>query len=1216
MGIYYLTLYNAKGDTIEQRNAEYCRNTADTLTVNDLAAGTYYLKIDRDYNQGAYTLSYTETPPVWADDTEPNNNFRTASKTLVPSEEVTGHLGYYYQSNASDRDTQDWYKVEITRNVKARFGFKTDGTLGIYYLTLYNAKGDTIEQRNAEYCRNTADTLTVNDLAAGTYFLKIDRDYNQGAYTLSYTETPPVWADDAEPNNNFRTASKTLISGEEVTGHLGYYYKSDASDRDTEDWYKVEINGNAKARFGFKTDGTLGIYYLTLYNAKGDTIEQRNAEYCRNTADTLTVNDLAAGTYYLKIDRDYNQGTYKLSYTISPYIIGFDMARYNNTVKIINHSNGDRFEWKFGDGATSSEKYPEHTYTRVGDFEVTQKVWFTGNNTPYETTKIFTVKGIDSYSPNKAGNGGDLIMTVYGGGLDKNTKIKLINGTNIITPDTILTKKMGSIEAVFNLHFTEAGIYDVSIGLQGEEPTVFKEGMTIEGLKYPYVLSSIEGYGNLRTGRSWPYNLNLTNTGNVIANGVYAYIAIPHDVEFISNLKPFSEIIDETKSFTYFDEELNKSFSVSNRKVKEIMDLLRIDSIEVDSLFGEPFKGRVYQLYVPKVDAGSTLKIPFRVKSTSSEISFNTSMKSFVTPINLFGSCYVPTSYEAQNKMVDILLAGLEKVPYVDKNPWYKTFVKALNIGKTAVRNASSYFGYLSAGMSEEEAWHEAYIADGQLEKANAEVIAGLQDWAMELGLEKIKGLSMEQLEKYKEDRGLFLRMALQANKNGDKQGLSIWKSVALDNNQRFERLKALQGYLNNVQDLQGFYNDINGIGGDVIELMKMAVEECPELKQKMPDILKHLFDNSGEDNLKEKRLNIGTSVDPNDITGPQGFSAERYINNSEMMEYLIRFENKAEAPLAAQIVNVYDTLNVAKYDLSTFEFSDVTIGDSVVYFPKGRKEYFTKLDMRPTLDLLVGISAKLDTVSGIVHWQFITLDPATNDLTDDPILGFLLPNKTAPEGEGSVSFRVKLKDNLPNSEIVTNLAHIVFDFNKPILTNVWKNTIDTEAPSGRVSEITLVNDSVFNVSWTGSDVGSNIRYYELYCSVNDGNFFNMGRYTGNAATLQGKLNSTYAFCAVPVDSVGNAQIKDIVAEKRITLTPSKVESPRTNYLMLHPNPASDFVIINNVAEGTLVKVYDITGCLIISEILTNEGKLDVSKLPSGIYLLEVNRRQGKLIIK
>ncbi|HHT22208.1 MAG TPA: hypothetical protein GXZ87_02695 [Bacteroidales bacterium] len=316
LGIYYLTLYNVKDGTIKQRNAEYCRNTADTLTVNDLAAGTYYLKIDRDYNQGAYTLSYSEIPPVWADDTEPNNNFRTASKTLVPGEEVTGHLGYYYQSDASDRDTQDWYKVEITRNVKARFGFKTDGTLGIYYLTLYNAKGDTIEQRNAEYCRNMADTLTVNDLAVGIYYLKIDRDYNQGAYTLSYSETVPQWANDTEPNNAYNDIGvKTLQDKQPVTGHLGYFYKQDASDRDKEDWYKVTVAKNGAGSFEFETDKTLGVYYLRLYSFRNNVLKERNSQYCRSTSGKLMVPDLEAGTYFLKIDHDYNQGTYKLTYT-------------------------------------------------------------------------------------------------------------------------------------------------------------------------------------------------------------------------------------------------------------------------------------------------------------------------------------------------------------------------------------------------------------------------------------------------------------------------------------------------------------------------------------------------------------------------------------------------------------------------------------------------------------------------------------------------------------------------------------------------------------------------------------------------------------------------------------------------------------------------------------------------------------------------------------
>ncbi len=1201
-------LYTENG---KSRSSSSSYGSQFSFSVPDLSKGDYWIYVPQYSGYGAYKMIAEFTPFDYPTDNEPNNSYETATE-LISGQTVTGQMGYWRVSG--DMDVEDWYKITIPDNMAVKFTYLTDSVLQLNNPILYiEYNGELVNRYSSPIWKYNFNN-TISDLAAGTYYLKVPRYAQYGAYKLTYTQIPLPVINDTEPNDKPQNAVDYSLN-DSITGHLGYFHHSSTIDND--DYYKIRTNKLGDLILKVNVEKPL-VHELFLYGPDSvSRIASHTAGY--DTTRTMIARGLQPNTdYFLKIHRYGGYGYYYLTSGTREYQIGFDMSRFNNTVKIMNRSNGDRFEWNFGDGtATSAEKFPEHTYTQVGDFEITQKVWFTGNNTPYVTKKVFSVKGVDRYTPFKAGNGGDLAMTVYGGGLDKNTRIKLVKDTQILTPDTIITGKLGQIEAIFNLHFAETGVYDVSIGLQGEEPTLFKEGLTIEGIKYPYVVSTIEGYGTLRSGRTWRYDLALTNTGNVMANGVYAYIAVPYDVEFTSDLKPFSSTIDETKPFSYFDEELNKTFTVSNSKVKAVMDLLRTDYTEIDSLFNEPFKGRVYQLYIPKINAGSTLKIPFRVKSTSTAISSETAMQSFVTPINLFGSCVVPTSTEAQNKAVDLLLAGLENIPYVDKNPWFKTFFKVVNIGKTAMRNAASYAGYRAGGMSDEEAWHEAYIADGQLEKANAEAIAGLQDWAMELGLDKLKGLSDQQLLKYKEDRGLFTRMSLQAYKNGDKQGLSIWKGVAFDNQRRFERLKKMQNWLNNVVDFKDRIDAISEMGeSDALEFLQIWVNECPEIKQKLPDILKHLLDNSGEGNLTKKSLYIGTSVDPNEIEGPKGFSAERYINNSQIMEYIIRFENKADAPMAAQIVNVYDTLNVEKYDLSTFELGHVTVGDSVVYFPKGRTEYFTKLDLRPVIDLKVGISAKLDTVTGIVHWQFISLDPVTNDLTNDPILGFLPPNQTAPAGEGSVAFRVKLKEDLPDAATVTNRASIVFDFNAPILTNIWKNTIDQKAPTGNVSDITLVNDTVFTVHWIGNDAGSKIRYYELYCSVNDADFVNLGRYVGNTATLKGELNSTYAFCTVPVDSVGNTETKNITAERKVTLMPNRVETLKSSYLSIYPNPAKDFLNIQLLTQdffnnNCVVEVIGVDGKkhdmgVYTGMQLTEGVKISVKDFAKGLYLLRV----------
>src|SRR5262249_34403424 len=67
---------------------------------------------------------------------------------------------------------------------------------------------------------------------------------------------------------------------------------------------------------------------------------------------------------------------------------------------------------------------------------------------------------------------------------------------------------------------------------------------------------------------------------------------------------------------------------------------------------------------------------------------------------------------------------------------------------------------------------------------------------------------------------------------------------------------------------------------------------------------------------------------------------------------------------------------------------------------------------------------------SGILTWRF------------DP---YSLPDSASdPAGsQGYVSFAVKLKPNLPTGTIISNTAHIYFDYNEAVVTNTVVNNID-----------------------------------------------------------------------------------------------------------------------------------------------------------------------------
>src|SRR5690606_31661427 len=163
-------------------------------------------------------------------------------------------------------------------------------------------------------------------------------------------------------------------------------------------------------------------------------------------------------------------------------------------------------------------------------------------------------------------------------------------------------------------------------------------------------------------------------------------------------------------------------------------------------------------------------------------------------------------------------------------------------------------------------------------------------------------------------------------------------------------------------------------------------------------------------------------------------------------------------------------TLDANVFDLSSFEFGNVTIGTDNYRVPKRRKEFVLDLDPVPGRPLRVRINAALDTLTGIIEWQFFSVDPQTGDL---PVLdGFLPPNVNFPEGEGSVSYSVNLREDIGNGVVVRNRASIIFDENEPILTNIWQNTTDLLAPQSTViAEVKA--DTVVHLRLSGNDGGS-----------------------------------------------------------------------------------------------------------------------------------------------
>ncbi|MCA2657680.1 MAG: carboxypeptidase regulatory-like domain-containing protein, partial [Microcystis sp. M049S2] len=296
--------------------------------------------------------------------------------------------------------------------------------------------------------------------------------------------------------------------------------------------------------------------------------------------------------------------------------------------------------------------------------------------------------------------------------------------------------------------------------------------------------------------------------------------------------------------------------------------------------------------------------------------------------------------------------------------------------------------------------------------------------------------------------------------------------------------------------------------------------------------------DDCEEESDDEDSIFRPTSVDPNDILGPDGFGEDRWISTGTPLAYTIRFENDpvfAQAP--AQVVRITQQLD-SDLDFRTFRLGDFGFGSLVIDVPDNRSFYQGRVDLTETLGIFVDVSAGVDVTTGETFWEFTTVDPTTGELPIDALTGFLPPNLTSPEGEGFVNYSVRPKRNLSTETVIDAEAVIVFDTNEPISTPPIFNTLDVDKPSSQVDALPTTTDNPeFTVKWTGTDTGSALATYTIYVSDNGGNYtvwLNNTELT--EATYTGTAGHTYSFYSLAVDNTGNTEAAPTTADATIQI--------------------------------------------------------------------------------
>ncbi|MCB1126796.1 MAG: RHS repeat-associated core domain-containing protein, partial [Verrucomicrobiae bacterium] len=265
-------------------------------------------------------------------------------------------------------------------------------------------------------------------------------------------------------------------------------------------------------------------------------------------------------------------------------------------------------------------------------------------------------------------------------------------------------------------------------------------------------------------------------------------------------------------------------------------------------------------------------------------------------------------------------------------------------------------------------------------------------------------------------------------------------------------REKAEEGLKDTVKDvIKGIYGVLTG--DTLLDVVKDSVKDNLKegLKPVEPDPAPVLDPSIWE--LAHKPISeLVAPGDPNEKDGWGSLGQRGVAVAGEELRYIVYFENDPKIATApAQEVRITDALS-ADLDWASFRLTEIAWGDVSLTPPPGTAEFSQRVtvpDHRPDSDLSwwVDVAASVDA-QGVAQWSFQTLDPATGDLPEDALAGFLPVNDDSGRGEGHVAFSIRVRPDAAPGTGLSNYATIQFDVENPIETGAVVFTVVAQQSS------------------------------------------------------------------------------------------------------------------------------------------------------------------------
>ncbi len=110
-----------------------------------------------------------------------------------------------------------------------------------------------------------------------------------------------------------------------------------------------------------------------------------------------------------------------------------------------------------------------------------------------------------------------------------------------------------------------------------------------------------------------------------------------------------------------------------------------------------------------------------------------------------------------------------------------------------------------------------------------------------------------------------------------------------------------------------------------------------------------------------------------------------------------------------------------------------------------------------------------------------------------------------------------------------------------------------------------------------------------------------------------GENASVYNFDIVAMDLMGK---KTVIPTILTVYSSTGIEDEYSNNILLYPNPASDYLFIENTNGGDFdyIKIFNINGQIVFEKSLVNETGLNISPLSNGVYSLHILKGSERTI--